>query len=218
MSFFCFLWIPLFEFLWLSLSPGKRRGAGGVWALFLGTLSALIRYFNGPFIKNGGFGFYRWISAFVDYFGFPVGLPFLAFAFLYLIKVTLVSEDLTHFTLLWLIPEGVLGSLSWSVLNDPLRLILLPLLWTSIALTVPAYLQIALTGMSKVRALAIIAIPIQFFLAVTVYWAFFIQNQKLAYSLLIPTTVPALIILILAFHRVSVAGKSENQSLPRRRL
>ena len=212
MSFFCFLWIPIFELFWLSLTPHKRRGTGGVLAFFLGTLSALVQYFNGPFIKTGGFGFIRWVSALVDYVGLPVGLPLLTYGALCLLRIISSTEDMTNFSLLWLIPEAALCSISWSTQQNPLRLLLVPLLWTASSVAIPFFIGLYQESMSRKGILALIAIPIHFGAAVTAYWAFFIHSHSLGYGLLLPALIPALATLGLYAYQVASAKQAAGGS------
>ena len=77
MSFFCLLWVPLFFLLRRSL-VGGGNSSGSVWALILGSLTAILQFLLGYIVSPGGFGFSRWLFGFVDIVSLPVIIPLLA--------------------------------------------------------------------------------------------------------------------------------------------
>jgi hypothetical protein len=213
MSFFCLLWPPLFYFFWISLGPEKNFGAGGVWAILLGSVVALVQFFFGPIIKAGGFGWSRWFSALVDIVTLPALLPFLVYALFSALRIFSGSVDMTNFALLWLIPGAVFRSVSWSAQNDPTLLILVPLLWTAIALGIPFFFNMLREYYGLVLILSGIGILALPFAAATAYWAFF-SHQLLPGSILLGLTlIPMGVVVGLSFHRVVRANPCE----PRRK-
>jgi hypothetical protein len=189
MSLFCLLWVPLFYLFRCSISPGG--GSGGIWALLLGSLAALIQFFLGALVEPGGFGFSRWLSGCVDIVVVPVLLPLLVYLVLTGFRLLPGKADFTGFSLLWLIPGGVLRAVSWSVQRDPILLVLVPLLWTALAAGLPfcagLIFRCRQRFLAPLLALATLALPP---LAATVYWAFFYQKPVLGYFLLLLTAVP----------------------------
>ncbi|MDR2371336.1 MAG: hypothetical protein LBD71_07630 [Treponema sp.] len=196
MSLFCFLWMFLFYFFRRSCSPGEE-GSGGVWALILGCLAALLHFLLGSFIVPGGFGFSRWLSGFVDIVCLPVLLPLFVYFLLMVLRIFRGKADFANFALLWLIPAGAIRAVGWSAGNNPVLLVLVPLLWTALACGIPLFIDF----MAKRRvsiiissAFAILAMP---FLASVVYWAFFSQRNFLGAALLSVTLIPAVISVVL---------------------
>jgi hypothetical protein len=192
MSLFCLLWMPLFYLFWRCVSPAGQSGYGGVWALLLGSIAGLFQFFNGAFIRPGGFGFSRWLSGCVDLVTVPVLLPLLVYLVMTLFRLNSGTPDFTGFALLWIIPMGALRAVSWGPLADPVLLVLMPLLWTAVAGGIPFLGTLVLWSPWFLRipaALAGLALP---FLAATVYWAFFRQDLSLGYPLLALTLVPLL--------------------------
>jgi hypothetical protein len=191
MSFFCLLWMPLVYLFRTSLSGEYRNSTGGVWALILGTAVALAQFFIGPLVSPGGFGFSRWLSVLVDVIGLPALLPFLLFGLFTLIRVFSGPGDMANFVLLWLIPEGILRALTWSAQNEPIRLVLTPLLWTAVALGIPFFFRIILDNYRLLAiipaALGILAVPLG---AITCYWAFFSQDALWGWVFLTLTLSP----------------------------
>jgi hypothetical protein len=190
MSLFCFLWMPLFYLFWRSLAASETESSGEVWALLLGSVVAFIRFLSGSFISPGAFGFSRWLSACVDIVALPAALPLLACALLVRLRICGRAVNYANFALLWLIPGAAMRAVGWSALKDPFLLILSPALWTAVAVGVPFF--IVMLGKSRRRfiiplAMAIAALP---FLAATVYWAFFSQQNWLGILLCIPTLIP----------------------------
>lgn len=190
MSLFCLLWMPLFYLFRRSITSGEG-GAGSVLALLLGSIAAIFQFFSGSLVSPGGFGVSRWISGFVDIVSLPAFAPLIVCLLCILFRVFSGAPDFVNFTLLWLIPAAALRTLSWSSQNDPILLVLVPLLWTAIALGIPFFID-----MINVRrrllviipaALAILAIPL---LAAAVYWAFFSQKTALGFCLFFITLAP----------------------------
>ncbi|MDR1900445.1 MAG: hypothetical protein LBQ55_10585 [Treponema sp.] len=191
MSLFCFLWMPLFYLFWRSVNPGETS-SGGVWALLLGSVTGIFQFLLGSFVNPGGFGFSRWLSGFVDIVSLPVLIPLMVYFLFVFFKVFSGAADFSGFALLWTIPVAAIRAVSWSSVNDPILLVLVPLLWTSIAVGIPFFVHIIINGRIQVvipSALAIPAIPV---LAATVYWAFFSQRILLGFGLL----AAALILLV----------------------
>jgi hypothetical protein len=191
MVLFCLLWAPLVYLLRTSLSGEYRNSTGGVWALVLGTAVALAQFFTGPLILPGGFGFSRWLSVLVDVIGLPALLPFLFFGLFTLLRVFSGPGDMANFVLLWLVPEGILRALTWSAQNEPIRLVLTPLLWTAVALGVPFFFRIIRDNFRPLAvipaALGILAVPLG---AITGYWAFFSQDALWGWVFLALTLSP----------------------------
>jgi hypothetical protein len=203
MSVFSFLWIPLFYLFWSSVSPGDNAGAGGVWALLLGSVVALAQFFLGSLVNPGGFGLSRWISACVDIVGLPAALPFIICALFMALRVFSGTDDFTGFALLWLMPGSFIRAISANAQHEPSLLVLVPLLWTAVAAGIPFFIRIIQNTYGFVAVLAVIPIGALPFLAATVYWAFFAQKQFLGFILLALTVLPALLSIITSFYRTA---------------
>jgi hypothetical protein len=203
MNLFCLLWMPLFYCFWVSLVPAKTGGPGNVWALLLGSVFALIRFMTGPWVSSGDFGLSRWFSALVDTAGLPALLPLLFFVFFTVFKIIPSSDDPAGFALLWLIPGGIFRSVSRSGRHDPVFLVLVPLLWTAIAVGVPFFFRIILDGNKRFLAFLIVPVILAFFLAaVTCYWAFFCQRFLWGWGLFAAAIIPLLCSLVVSLRRV----------------
>ncbi|MDR3335072.1 MAG: hypothetical protein LBT13_09350 [Treponema sp.] len=205
MSLFCILWMPLFYLFWLSLSPGAGSGSGGVWALLLGSITALVQFFQGAFIEPGGFELSRWISAGIDIVGAPALVPLIFCLILMPFRIITDSAELTNFALLWLIPGAVIRTINW--MKDPLLLVLVPLLWTAIAVGIPFFIHLMATSVSHRKPLLIIPILLGMLLlplmATTTYWAFFVQKSSLGFVLIFITMIPLAASIIYSFYKIS---------------
>jgi hypothetical protein len=197
MSLFCFLWMPLFYLFRRSVSAGEG-GSGAVLALLLGSVAAIFQFFFGSLADSGGFGFSRWISGFVDIVSLPALIPLAIYLVFIAVRLLSGAPDFANFALLWLIPVAAFRSVSWSSLNDPILLVAVPLLWTAIAVGIPFFVNIAVSGPPPVIVLAALAILIIPLLAATAYWAFFAQKTALGYGLLGITLAPAAVSIILS--------------------
>ena len=198
MSLFCFLWMPLFYLFWRGVA-GNDTVAGGVWALILGSVVAMLQFFLGSLVEPGGFGFSRWVSGCVDIVTLPAVAPLLVYLFLVSLKIVPGSADFASFALLWLIPGAGIRAVSWSSQNDPILLILVPILWTAIVVGIPFFITI-IQGSRKFviipAGLAILIIPLA---AASSYWAFYTQKSFLGFFLLLAAAAPMLVSIVLSF-------------------
>jgi hypothetical protein len=181
MGLFCCLWVFLFYYFRRSWS--REDSPGGVWALILGSLAAIARFFLGVFVVPGGFGFSRWLSGFVDIVGVPVLLPLTVYLLATVLKLIKGTPDFANFTLLWLIPAGAIRAVGWSAGNNPVLLVLVPLLWTAQACGIPFFMKFLDTPKIPVLVLAALGMAAVPVLAATAYWAFFVQETLLGCGL-----------------------------------
>jgi len=189
MTFFCLLWVPLFYLFRRSIG-GSGSAAGSVWALLLGSITAIIQFLLGYIFSQGGFGFSRWLFGFFEIVSMPVIIPFIAYFVMYIFS-GFSDVDFSNFTLLWLIPVGAIRALSWSSMNDPILLVMTPLLWTALAVGI-SYLIIWMTNSFNpvITALAVFCMVLLPVTAAAAYWAFFSQQTLLGFVLLLAAHVP----------------------------
>lgn len=144
MSFFCLLWIPFFYLLRQSISGGNH--SGGVWALLLGSITAILQFLLGYLVSPGGFGVSRWLFGFIDIVSLPVLIPLVLYTLLWLIRGRLGEVDLVTLSLLWLIPVAGLRAIGWGSSGDPILLISVPMLWTALAVGIPFFIKLILNS------------------------------------------------------------------------
>ena len=194
MSFFCLLWVPLFYLLRRSFAGGSD--SGNVWALLLGSITAIIQFFLGYLVSPGGFGLSRWLFGFVDIVSIPVLLPLVICFLMLLFRGFSGEADFFNFSLLWLIPVATLRALSWSANNEPILLIAVPLLWTALAAGISFFIHWMINYFRWytviISILCILVLPV---LSAAVYWAFFSQRTALGFLLLFAAYIPAAISL-----------------------
>jgi hypothetical protein len=193
MNLFCLLCIPLLYFI--RRIPDKKKS---IWALPLGGLAVMLHYFTGPLITADGFGFFRWMSGFIDIVALPVLIPFLAALLLVILRVFPAGLDYAGFTLLWLVPLAAIRLMSGDSPPSPLPLILVPLLWIAQAVGIPFLIARILKKphwhIILLLALGIATLPL---IATTSWWAFFVQQNLPGFLLLAVSLVPAAISLML---------------------
>ncbi|GHU65336.1 hypothetical protein FACS189447_04100 [Spirochaetia bacterium] len=199
MSLFCLLWMPLFYLFWHTVAK-ENASSGGVWALLLGSIVALIQFFLGNLVKVGGFGLSLWVSACIDIIALPAVLPLLVYLALVLTRALSGTIDFARFALLWLVPWAAIRAVSWSAGNDPTLLILAPLLWTAIAVGVPFFINLLLAFFRWYViipcGLGILILP---FTAATSWWAFSSQMFSYGMIFLFISFIPLIISMILSF-------------------
>jgi hypothetical protein len=204
MTLFSFAWVFIFYLFWRAVADGG--GSGGVWALVFGCVCALFQRFAGSLVYPGGFGFLRWMSAFVDLIVFPVLLPLGLCLLLLVFNVFSGSLNLTNFLLVWLIPCSVFRALGLEPYPSPLEAVFVPLLWTSLAVGVPFFIQTGRELYGYLSVLALGAAVVLPFLGLTSYWAFFVQRYVLAYALASLAALPMLSTMTIHFIKAEQHG------------
>ncbi|MCL2129881.1 MAG: hypothetical protein FWH35_05955 [Treponema sp.] len=200
MSFFCLFWVPLF-YLFRRSVTGSKNGAGGIWALLLGIIIAIIHFFLGAFINPEGFGFIRWMSGFIDIVSLPVLIPIIVYFCLIYFKIITGTADFANFTLLWLIPGASLRGLTMSSQSDPVFLVLVPFLWTAISVGIPFFIDIILNSKVLVIVLSCLAVLCIPFSAASSYWAFYSQKTVLGFLFLLAAAAPMVVSMTISFIR-----------------
>ena len=200
MSLFCLLWVPLFYFLRRSTASGN--GSGHVWALLLGCTAVLIQYFTGPLVVPGGFGYSRWFSGLIDIVGLPVLVPLAVYWLFVALKVFSTGTDYASFALMWLIPLAVTNTVQWYYPGSPVFLVLVPLLWTALGISIPFFFNYLIRYprwyIIIPSALCVLALPL---IAVTSWWAFFSHQNSIGWILLSASLIPAIISVAVDFSR-----------------
>jgi len=200
MVFFCLLWVPLIYLLRRSFSESS---SSGIWALLLGSIIAIVQFFLGYLVSPGGFGFSRFLFGFIEIASLPVLIPFVFYLIILLFKRFNDDIDFANFALLWLIPVGALRALSWSSTNDPILLVMAPLLWTALAVGIPFFINLIRDNLRWYVIIAsVIGILLLPVLACATYWAFFSQQELLGFALLIATHIPIVLSLFFDIRRV----------------
>jgi hypothetical protein len=195
MSFFCMFWTPLVLLFWNSLDTRERGSSGGVWAFILGTLISVFHYLFYPFVKASGFGLSLWFYALIDIVFVPAALPLLVFALFTVLGLSGTGADPARFVLTALIPAGVLRAIGWSGQSAPLYLVLVPLIWTMLALGVSFLARID-SGNFPLWLITLLSTIILAPAAAVVFWAFYGQMPFTRFLLLALLSIPSLIALI----------------------
>jgi len=204
MGLFCLLWVPLSYFLRRLLAVGSR--GGGIWALIFGSAVVIAQFFVGPLVEPGCFGFDRWLSGFVDIVSVPVLAPLILY--LLFVEMNLLSPktDYAGFVLLWLIPLSAFRATAWLSPASLVMLVVVPLLWVSLAVGIPALFAYARKrGSWYGMAPALLCMAVLPFSAATSWWAFFIHETLLGFLLLAISAAPALASTALSIARLVAA-------------
>jgi hypothetical protein len=198
MSYFCLLWVPLF-YLFRRSVTGNHVSAGGIWALLAGSIAAFTGYYLGFFVNPEGFGSFRWLSGFVDLVCLPVLIPLLVYLFLILFRFVSGSINFADFTLLWLIPGTVMRAVSRSPQSDPILLVLVPVLWTAIAVGVSFFISVIQQGKIALIVLSSFGMLVIPFAAACSYWVLSKQKTSWGFLFFSAAAVPMLASMILSF-------------------
>jgi hypothetical protein len=138
----------------------------------------------------------------VDTVGLPALAPFLFFALFTALKIIPSPGDPAGFALLWLIPQGIFRSLSRAGRRDPVFLVLVPLLWTALALGTAFFCRLIPGGNRRFRkipaVLGMAALPPA---AASCYWAFFCRNPLRGWIFLALALVPLVCFIAASLRR-----------------
>jgi len=192
MGLFCLFWIPLAYFFRRTVAVGSAGGSA--WALVFGSVLVAVQFFVGPLVDPGYFGFYRWLSSFVDVVSAPVLVPLVLY--LLFVEMGLVSAktDYASFALLWLVPLSAFRAAQWLSPPSPVMLVIVPMLWASLALGIPAMVGVAKKHrcwyVIAPAAMCIAALP---FAAATSWWAFFSHRTAIGFLFLAISVFPSLV-------------------------
>jgi len=198
MSLFCLLWVPLVYLLRRTFID-SGNSSGSVWALLLGSITAILQFFLGNLVSPGGFGASRWLFGFIDIVSLPVIIPILVYLAMIIFRSISGDGDFANFALLWLIPVGALRALDWSKLNDPILLVMVPMLWTAIAIGVSFFINWITESFNPfIAILAVLCMLILPAAAATSYWAFFSQHYLLGFGLLAVVYIPVVLVFTVA--------------------
>ncbi|MDR0408968.1 MAG: hypothetical protein LBH18_01020 [Spirochaetaceae bacterium] len=189
MVLFCVLWLPVFYLFWLTLRPAGSN-SGELYALFVGGMAALARFFIPSIIDPYGFEICRYLSAFMDYTSLPVLFPMIAAKLIRRFYPRCGITDYIGFTLLALVPAALVSSIVWSANHDILRLVLTPLLWTALVLVFYPLIRLAANNTLGHKIVAIFGTVLYTLLIPFVWWAFFCQRTLIGTILLFPSFVP----------------------------
>jgi hypothetical protein len=193
MSLFCLALPILFFFFWKSLSDDHAVSTGGIWALVLGSILAIVHYLASPLITSGEFGLLQWTKGFVDVVVFPSLIALLVCLLFKLLRFFSAAINITNFLLLWSIPFGIFQMMTYSNQAEPLYLVIVPLLWIALAVGFGFLITIIPIVRRMIAVLCIAGAVFLPFIAATAYWALFCQNYALGYSLFGVTLLPMLV-------------------------
>ena len=162
-----------------------------MWALILGSITALLQFLLGDIVSPGGFGFTRAVYGFVDIVSLPVVIPIITCLLMFVFRGLSSDPDFANFALLWMIPVSALRALGWSADGDPLLLVLVPLLWTSLAAGIPFFINWMAQGSNPfISSFSILCMLILPAAAAATYWAFFSQYTLMGFGLLVIINIP----------------------------
>ncbi|MDR1866776.1 MAG: hypothetical protein LBQ77_00745 [Treponema sp.] len=197
MGVFCLLWIPFFYLLWCSFSI-KRHGYL-LFALIYGGVTALGYHTIPPFLQAGTFGFSRWLFILVNNIAVPLTPALFAAGVFVLFKRKI---DSTGFILITLIPVAAIHAIDRSILYHPLYTVLLPILWTTLAVGIPFYAR-GMTKKSPLMALKLLGIPLLIGASSMSLWGFFVQETVIGIVSFLYCAVSTLVALIFESRRWS---------------
>ena len=187
MSLFCFLFIPAFA-LWrrslgseaalVSEKPGQITG------FLVGVVAALFRFNAGNFFDQRGFALVFYLQQLVDGPAFDALLPLGAYLLIcrFFPPTARPSEKgAVSFSLAWLAPVAAARAFSWSHVPDPVQLVAVPILMTSLVLIVPLAVRAAASEYGF-RQAAVIAGAVAAPLAATLCtWGFLTDRPLVGY-------------------------------------
>lgn len=179
MSLFCLLIVPAFYLLRRSLRSGDASAIlepGVIAGFVLGLAAAFFRFSWGDLFLLRGFGLSAFLTQLIDGAPFDGLLPAACYALLRRFgtpRRPFDAEEAVSFSLAWLVPVCAFRSIYWSSVPDPVRLILVPILFVVLASSFPYWIRRALDEYGLSQAAAIAAAILAPLGAAAVSWSFF---------------------------------------------
>ncbi|MFA6507575.1 MAG: hypothetical protein WCT14_15850 [Treponemataceae bacterium] len=179
MSLFCLFFVPAFYvFRRDSLSEEKSAfpEPGVISGFILGLIAAFIRFSWGELFSLRGYGFAAFAVQLIDGAPYDALLPIACYAFLRRFgrpRRRFDETEAVNFSLAWLVPICALRSIYWSSVPDPVRLVIIPILFVSLAVSFPHWIRKALDEYGLSQAIAIIVVVLSPLTVAGVSWAFF---------------------------------------------
>jgi hypothetical protein len=161
-------------------------------------LASVLHYLFYPIINTAGFGFSLWLFALINIVLIPAVLPFLFFVPLTLSGLFKNEADPAKFALFALIPAGIVRAIGWSAQHDALYLILVPLLWTMLALGISFLARLAGKSSFPLIISLLLAILLMPLIAAAGFWAFYRQMVPAGFVFLAVLSIPSVIALAAA--------------------
>jgi hypothetical protein len=192
MFIFSLLWVPLFFLLRRAII--NEKNSGSLFAAIFGIITAIILFFIHPIIDIQNFQWSLFWFSFVDIVCIPILLPLVIYSIFVLCRFFSERIDFPNFILIWLIPivlaKGLIGRSETSIESY----LLIPVLWTSLAVSIPLFINIIISNFRwwilLLCGLAIIALPIA---SAVCYWAVFSHRFFLGFPIL------ALLVFLMIF-------------------
>ncbi len=156
----------------------------------------------GPFVESRGFGLSAWFHSAVDIIGLPLLLPLGFWALVRKERGRRLSIDAVDFTLLWLVPLSIIGCVRWSVQVEPLHLVLIPLLWSALAVSLPFLVELARENLGFKAFLSVLGVILLPLVSITAYWAFFGQRIVIGLLCTIVSIAPMVVQFFMDYRKV----------------
>ena len=167
--------------------------------MLFGFFAAIIQLLVGPLVDPGAFGLSRWMSGFVDIVVLPALVPILFYLLFVVLGIVSGNIDFANFALLWLIPGAIIRTFGWSEENNAVHLMLVPVLWTAIAVGIPFFIQIIMNSRIIVIISAALGILVILLAAASSYWAFYSHNMMYGFIFLFVASAPMLVSMVMSF-------------------
>ena len=210
MVLFCALWTLVFYMFWLTLRPENSDSAPFL-ALITGGAAAIIRFFVPALVDAYGFGLSRFASAFIDHTTLPVLFPLIVALLISRIHPENSVTDFTGFILLAMTPVSLVCSVSRGVRHEALRLVLTPLLWTTLAVGFYPFIRLFIGGFfHKIAAIFGMA---AFSLLPPLVWLYFFRHNYIeGAALLLAALAPTLVLCTYRYLKKAGMGRLESVS------
>lgn len=182
-------------------NSGPFRGEH-LFSVALALVVALLLEALGPLVESRGFGLSAWFHGAVDYFILPVFLPLGIWTLVKKERGRRLSIDAVDFTLLWLVPVSIIGCIRWSVQVESLHLVLIPLLWSALAVALPFLVTLARESLGSRAFFSVLSVILLPLVAITAYWAFFGQRILIGLLCTLLSLAPMVVQFVLDYRKV----------------
>lgn len=201
MSLFCFFFIPAL-YLWRRSLHSEKKAPfpepGVISGFCLGLAAAFVRSSVGEVFVQRGFGFSSFAAQLIDGAPFDALLPIASYSLIRRFGASRRPFDQSEaavFALSWLTPLCAFRAVFWSSVPDPVLLMVVPVLFAALALSLPYWIGKIIDDYGTAQAAAIaVSFSLPFAAAATT-WAFNSQRLFLGalfFCLSVAASIPAL--------------------------
>ena len=201
MSLFCFFFMPAL-YLWRRAVSSEKKPPfpepGLISGFCLGLAVAFARLSVGEVFVQRGFGLAAFAAQLIDGAPFDSMLPLAVYFLLrrFGSRRRFEEGEAVIFSLAWLTPLCAFRAIFWSSVPDPVRLMVVPVLYAALAVSLPYWIGKIIEEYGFAQAAAVSVVVLLPFAAAAATWALYTQRLLIGavfFTVSASASIPALL-------------------------